>query len=635
MKRLGILLGLSVLAGAGGGLAYAETQAAGQEAQVYADVSQEQVVAMVEKLGLLIDGAQITRVESAAEPYDSWKISFSTQAGQWNGNPLYYGYIELAKSDGTIVAVDVRKGTGRVWESSFDISQEKVDKEKAKALVQDFINDNPWLSGLTLIYSPYPLSAYETRHEDRSVHRVRFDYALSGLRYNDQSLGLWAYVDRRTGEIAGYQASWRKLALPDPVQVVPIETVAMKVFEDAKPELVYTYANPMGTLPLLWRLDLRNRTIDAVTGEWVSQLAPLTDGWKPIAKPPAQPVLTNAGLSEEQYMNVSEPAIDWATARLNAAYYLQQKVPGYINQLVESSLSLNFPAIGMPKAYQFRFERHADGIPLLSSQYVDLHVDAVTGELRNFSSNLIDWEYPAAVEPAVHPERAKRLLLSLYDIELQYEGGGDSEPQLFYSVKLKPDAPMFYTGLPPFLDAQRPGTWWDYTAEPVTEPIPAASDWLKAIVASTERIAYSVAVALDGKLMPLSKDPVIRQDTTLMPFRDLLEALGASVNWDDKSRKVTAQTGAVRIELAIGSDTATVNGQPYSLSAPAQIIDDSTYVPVRFIAEALGAEVHWEGASRLVHIVTNPPAAAGLTEAELRELRHEAQQRWEEKHWQP
>lgn len=172
MRRLGIGIGLGILAGAGGSAVYAQPQAAEQAAQVYAVMSQEQAVAMVEKLGFLIEGAQITRVESVAEPYDSWKISFSAEPGQWYGNPLYYGSIEPAKRDGAIIAVDVRKGIGRTKEYVFDISQEKVDKDKARALVEDFISDNPWLSALTLIYSPYPLSQNETRHEDRSVHRV-------------------------------------------------------------------------------------------------------------------------------------------------------------------------------------------------------------------------------------------------------------------------------------------------------------------------------------------------------------------------------------------------------------------------------------------------------------------------------
>ncbi|MCP1306156.1 copper amine oxidase N-terminal domain-containing protein [Paenibacillus tyrfis] len=58
----------------------------------------------------------------------------------------------------------------------------------------------------------------------------------------------------------------------------------------------------------------------------------------------------------------------------------------------------------------------------------------------------------------------------------------------------------------------------------------------------------------------------------------------------------------------LDSGTAYLNGKPYPLDVPAQLIQDATYVPVRFVAEALGASISWEPSARLVVINTETPA---------------------------
>lgn len=633
MKLLKLLLALTIVAG-GLFFPYGGARAAGQGA--YSTINQDQAAALVDELGFLVDDAKVTGIESVTEPFDSWKVSFASP--HWSPSDHYEGYVELKKSDGSMVAVVVKKSSGsRVPEQIFDIHEQKVDLEEARTLVEAFMAEQSWFTKLPLIYRPYQPSDNETRYSDRSLHTIRFDQSLNGIRLSHGNPVFAAYVDRRTGEIAGYEANWfLPSSIPEPVEVVPLAEIADKVFDEVAPELVYTYPqDPENHPPLVWELNLRDRSLDALTGEWVGD-HPSANRLKPVGPPPEKAVLMNSGLSEEEYRKVPWPAIDEQTARQNALYYLQQKLPGSLDQLMETPYSsLSFWT--NPKVYSFRFERVADGIRLASGDSVEVQVDAVTGELRNPNNihlDLTGTEYPAAAKPVVLSERAKRLLLSLYDIELEYYDTGVDGLQLFYTIKVKPDTPVFFTGLPPYVDALQPGQWWDYLSYPIAEPIPTASEWLKEIISSPERITYPVAVALDGKLLPLLNEPVIQQDTTLMPFRNLLEAMGATVDWDNENRKVIAVSGETRIELTIDSHTALVNGKPYSLSVPAQIIDHSTYIPVRFLAEALGAKVYWEGPSRLVHIVTNQSFTSGLTDTKLKQLRFEAQQSWEEKHWQ-
>ncbi|MCD1259805.1 copper amine oxidase N-terminal domain-containing protein [Paenibacillus athensensis] len=99
--------------------------------------------------------------------------------------------------------------------------------------------------------------------------------------------------------------------------------------------------------------------------------------------------------------------------------------------------------------------------------------------------------------------------------------------------------------------------------------------------------------------------PFIRGGVTLVPARYVSENLDANIAWDNATRQVTItdETSGERIVLTIDSRMALVNGQEVELEQPATITGGSTYVPVRFIAEQLGAHVGWDAVSRTVSIV--------------------------------
>lgn len=97
----------------------------------------------------------------------------------------------------------------------------------------------------------------------------------------------------------------------------------------------------------------------------------------------------------------------------------------------------------------------------------------------------------------------------------------------------------------------------------------------------------------------------IERNATLVPLRFVSEQLYADVQWNGEKREVTitdAANGRV-IVLAIGSTAAQVDGKPVTLEA-APVISPSgkTYVPIRFIAETLGADVTWNGELRRVGV---------------------------------
>ncbi|WP_248928498.1 stalk domain-containing protein [Paenibacillus hamazuiensis] len=87
--------------------------------------------------------------------------------------------------------------------------------------------------------------------------------------------------------------------------------------------------------------------------------------------------------------------------------------------------------------------------------------------------------------------------------------------------------------------------------------------------------------------------PVIRDGSTLVPFRSLFETLGFQVKWSDAGgvRKASGAKDGLEIELTLDSTEAVVNGQTVKLEVPAQMIEGKTMVPLRFISENSGYEV--------------------------------------------
>lgn len=98
--------------------------------------------------------------------------------------------------------------------------------------------------------------------------------------------------------------------------------------------------------------------------------------------------------------------------------------------------------------------------------------------------------------------------------------------------------------------------------------------------------------------------PIQSRGRVLVPLRGVLEKLGAYVTYNSARREVRAVRNQTQIRLPIGGDTAQVDGRPVPLDVPARIVNGSTMVPLRFVAEALGAQVNYEAATSTVAIRT-------------------------------
>lgn len=113
-----------------------------------------------------------------------------------------------------------------------------------------------------------------------------------------------------------------------------------------------------------------------------------------------------------------------------------------------------------------------------------------------------------------------------------------------------------------------------------------------------------IKVELNGEELSFEQPPMIISERTMVPLRKIFESIGAKIEWDNDTSTVTAVKENSIIKLTIGSEKAYVNDREVQLDATPVIVNGSSLVPVRFIAESLGAKVDWDEITRSVILRT-------------------------------
>ena len=131
------------------------------------------------------------------------------------------------------------------------------------------------------------------------------------------------------------------------------------------------------------------------------------------------------------------------------------------------------------------------------------------------------------------------------------------------------------------------------TPQPVpsgTEEAPAAAAETKVTLTLGSRTATrnDTAVTLDAA-------PLSRGGRMMLPIRFVAEAFGAAVGWDGDTATAIVAAGDTVITVRIGEKQIFVNGNAVPLDTAAFIEGGRTYLPVRAVADALGAAVGWDG----------------------------------------
>ena len=112
------------------------------------------------------------------------------------------------------------------------------------------------------------------------------------------------------------------------------------------------------------------------------------------------------------------------------------------------------------------------------------------------------------------------------------------------------------------------------------------------------------------KLTSLPMDPIIIDGRTMVPVREVFEAMGSTVKWHSETSQAEIVRGTDSILVKIGSRNAYLNGnlikieddQPYPMLIGYSQALVKTMVPIRFIAENLDYNVEWKQDTRRIYI---------------------------------
>jgi hypothetical protein len=140
---------------------------------------------------------------------------------------------------------------------------------------------------------------------------------------------------------------------------------------------------------------------------------------------------------------------------------------------------------------------------------------------------------------------------------------------------------------------------------------------IAAMLAPLGTAAASVSIVVNGTTVNFDQPPVERGGRVFVPLRGVFERLGASVVY--ANRQVNATAPGRTISLHIGSTDAVVNGKPAVVDVAPFLIGSRTLVPLRFIAQSLGATVNYDNSTRVVAIRSAgaPAPAPGSNTVEL------------------
>lgn len=118
----------------------------------------------------------------------------------------------------------------------------------------------------------------------------------------------------------------------------------------------------------------------------------------------------------------------------------------------------------------------------------------------------------------------------------------------------------------------------------------------------------SIQLFLNGKQLITEVAPRIINDNTVVPVRVIAEQLGAKVLWNESARKVKVQQGNTTINLQIDNPDVEVNGSKAKLEVPPTIVEGNTLLPLRFVSEHLGVKVSWDELTRSVFLFKSDKA---------------------------
>ena len=111
-------------------------------------------------------------------------------------------------------------------------------------------------------------------------------------------------------------------------------------------------------------------------------------------------------------------------------------------------------------------------------------------------------------------------------------------------------------------------------------------------------------IRVDGEIKRNDAYPYINNNRTYMPVRFVAENLGADVEWNEETRTAHIISEEADIYVCADSKTITIDGKKVKMDTAPEILNDRMMLPIRFIAEALNCSVKWDENAQKVTIIS-------------------------------
>ncbi len=128
-------------------------------------------------------------------------------------------------------------------------------------------------------------------------------------------------------------------------------------------------------------------------------------------------------------------------------------------------------------------------------------------------------------------------------------------------------------------------------------------DWKCYRIPISEFIS-DVKIILNDEYLSFEYAPVVEQDRILVPLRFLFEKMDAEVTWMSETKQVKVTKNDNSVLFTIDDERTFVNGIERKMDVSARLINDKTYIPLRFLAEGLGYSVEWDEESGTAKIMS-------------------------------
>ncbi|HWP97581.1 MAG TPA: copper amine oxidase N-terminal domain-containing protein, partial [Syntrophomonadaceae bacterium] len=112
-----------------------------------------------------------------------------------------------------------------------------------------------------------------------------------------------------------------------------------------------------------------------------------------------------------------------------------------------------------------------------------------------------------------------------------------------------------------------------------------------------------IRLMINYNTIQLLTPPYVKSDRVLVPLRVIAENMGAKVSWDPGEQRVDIVRDNHVIKLWLGSTEAKKDQQTLTIDISPEAVNGSTYVPLRFISEALGAKIEWDEVTQTAKVV--------------------------------